>query len=325
MSGYNMLKSQYLNRQIRSASKRLSSLLKRPIVWIPPQHIAIEITNTCNLRCPMCKMGQRNLGRKIGSMEYNNYCKLIDEVSPYIKSISFPWYGEPFTHKDFYLFVEYASKKELEIRIQTNGTYLNKCKLDYLIGCNVKLITVAIDGLDQETYEKYRVGGNLADIVAGVERLVELRRKKRSNFPKCIQMNFIVMKHNEHQLPHIEEFSRKIGFDNIKIKTVHVDRNEDGKKYLPTDDKYIRYKEDFRLKSGRDTKPGCPTLWHTAVVSWDGKMGLCCIDYDCEYSPGNVFEQGFFNVWFGEKMQSYRQDVLVDKERISICSRCHRI
>jgi len=319
-----MFKNAWINKQLRGGTQRLSSLVKRPFVCVPPQHIAIEVTNVCNLRCPMCKLGQKSLDRQTGLMDYDNYRRLIDEISPYVRRISFPWYGEPFTHKDFEQFVRYASAEGLAIRIQTNGTYLNKCNLNYLVECNIHLISIAIDGLDQETYEIYRVGGNLDEVTAGVRRLADLRNEKGGKYPQHIRMNFIAMGHNEHQLEHVQAFSRKIGADSVKVKTVHVDRTQDGRNFLPADPDLRRYEDDFRLKSGRDTQPGCPTLWRSAVISWDGTMGLCCIDSDCEYSPGNVFEDGFFNVWFGEKMQAYRKHVLTDKAGIPLCKGCHR-
>ncbi|MHC4604061.1 MAG: radical SAM protein [Planctomycetota bacterium] len=319
-----MFRNPRLNKRIGRITESLSVALRRPAVWAPPRGIAVEITNVCNLRCPMCKLGQKRLRRDIGLMDYDSYCKLVDEVSPFVRHISFPWYGEPFARKDLGRFVRYASEKGMVIRVQTNGTYLNKCEIDYLVECNIRSVIVAIDGLEQKTYEVYRVGGNLAEVTEGVRRLAGLRKEQRSRYPEYIKMNFLVMKHNEHELPQVEDFGKKIGVDHVKIKTAHVDRTEEGAKFLPTNPKYCRYEEGFHLKSGRDRTPGCPDLWYSAVISWDGTMGLCCYDYDCEYSPGNVFEKGFFDIWFGDKMQEFRRRVLTDKENIRLCQRCHR-
>jgi MoaA/NifB/PqqE/SkfB family radical SAM enzyme len=118
----------------------------------------------------MCKLGQKRLRRDIGLMDYDSYCKLVDEVSPFVRHISFPWYGEPFARKDLGRFVRYASEKGMVIRVQTNGTYLNKCEIDYLVECNIRSVIVAIDGLEQKTYEVYRVGGNLAEVTVACAR-----------------------------------------------------------------------------------------------------------------------------------------------------------
>ncbi len=319
-----MLTNQWINKQLRGGTKALSRLTKQPLILTPPQHAAIAFTSVCKLRCPMCKLGQKKLDREIGLMDFDKFRRLIDEISPFVRRISFPWYGEPFTHKNFEQFVRYASEKGLSIRIQTNGTFLHKCSLDFLTECNIHLISIAIDGLDQKTYEVYRVGGNLDEVTAGVRKLATLRADRNSKYPEHIRMNFIAMRHNEHQLDQVQDFAKKIGADSVKVKTAHVDRTEEGKKFLPTDPKYRRYEDDFCLKSGRDHEPGCRSLWRSAVISWDGTMGLCCIDSDCEYSPGNVFDEGFFKVWFGEKMQKYRKDVLTDKSRIPLCKGCHR-
>jgi len=319
-----MLRNQWANKQLISVTEKLSAALRRPVVWAPPRHIAAEVTNFCNLRCRMCKWGQRVLERDKGFMDYDKFCKLIDEISPNVRRISFPWYGEPFTRDDFGRFVRHASGRGMTIHIQTNGTFLHKCELDYLTECNVRSVSVAIDGLEQETYEAYRVGGNLAEVVDGVKRLVTLRRERGGRYPERIEMNYLVMKHNEHELPRVREYGRNLGFDRVKIKSPHVDRTEEGRKLLPTDPQYRRYEDGFLLKSGRDRKPGCRDLWRSAVISWQGAMGLCCMDSDCEHSPGNVFDEGFFPVWFGRKMQAWRRAVLKNKAGIPLCKDCHR-
>jgi len=319
-----MFRNQWINKQLISATEKLSVALRRPVVWAPPHHIAAEVTNFCNLRCPMCKLGQRSLGRERGLMDFESFRRLLDEITPYVRRISFPWYGEPFTRKDFGRFVRCASDCGMVVHVQTNGTFLNKCELDYLTECNVRSVSVAIDGLTQETYETYRVGGDLAEIVAGVKRLLALRTERGSRFPERIEMKFLVMSHNEHEVPQVEAFAREVGFDRAKLKAPHVDRCDEGQGWLPSDPKYRRYEDGFLLKSGRDRQPGCPDLWRSAVISWDGTMGLCCIDSDCEHSPGNVFEEGFFGVWFGERMRSYRRLVLKNKEALPLCRDCQR-
>ncbi len=320
-----MLKNYWFNRKICKVGLKLSGWLGKPVTLGPPRHISMEVTSFCNLRCPMCKLGQKSLGRDVGLMDYDKYCKLLDEISPFVSQISFPWYGEPFTRKDLGQFVRYASEKGMVVQVQTNGTYLNKCEIDYLVECNVRSIIIAIDGLEQKTYEIYRVGGDLAQVIAGVKRLVSLRQERRSIYPQRIQMNFLVMKHNEHELPYVEEFGKELGVDRVKIKSAHVDRTKEGVEFLPTNPKYCRYDETMHLKSKRDKVRGCSDLWRSTVVSWDGTMGLCCIDYDCEYSPGNVFDDGFFKVWFGDKMRQLRRRVLTDKANIEICKRCCKI
>lgn len=319
-----MFSNPWINKQLISVSEKLSQRLHRPVVWAPPRRVAMETANFCNLRCPMCKLGQRSLERDIGTMDYEKYCRLIDELYPYVRRISFPWYGEPFAHQDFGRFVQYASDKGMVIHILTNGTYLNRRDIEYLVECRVHSVGVAIDGLEQATYEQYRRGGDLAEVTAGVKRLAALRKQHASPYPERIEMKFLVMSHNEHELPRVQAFGRELGCDKVTVKAIHMDGTEEGKALLPTDPEHRRYDQDVRLISARDRTPGCPDLWRSAVLSWDGTMGLCCMDGDCEHSPGNVFDEGFFAVWFGKKMQTFRQLVLTSKESIPLCRNCHR-
>jgi len=315
----------WLNKELGKISQKMSLVMRRPIIWGYPRHISLEVTSFCNLQCPLCKLGKKQMERDSGMMDFDKYCRLIDEISPFVENISFPWYGEPFTRKDLGRFVRYASEKGMAIDIQTNGTFLHRCEIDYLVECNIHNLIVAIDGLEQKTYEIYRVGGNLSEIVEGVKRVISLRQESKRRFPEKIQMHYIVMHHNEHELDQVEAFGKEIGFDRVKIKSPHVDRTETGRKFLPSNPKFCRYEDDMSLKSKRNEISGCSDLWRSSVITWDGTMGLCCFDSECEYSPGNVFEDTFSSVWFGKRMQEYRRLVLVEKNNIPLCKNCHKV
>ena len=58
-------------------------------------------------------------------------------------------------------------------------------------------IIVSLDGVDQETYAKYRVGGQIERVFDGVRRLVAAKQQLGAQTP-LINLQFIVMKHNEH-------------------------------------------------------------------------------------------------------------------------------
>ena len=62
----------------------------------------------------------------------------------------------------------------------------------------------------------------------------------------------------------------------------------------------------------------CYTPWFMVNVMPNGDVNFCC-DYN-DYIIGNITENSLLEIWFGEKAQKYREEIL--KNRFSICKRC---
>jgi radical SAM protein with 4Fe4S-binding SPASM domain len=50
----------------------------------------------------------------------------------------------------------------------------------------------------------------------------------------------------------------------------------------------------------------CPGLWKTPVIRWDGELMACCADIDGELKIGNLRDEPFDALWFGERMNELR-------------------
>lgn len=70
-------------------------------------------------------------------------------------------------------------------------------------------------------------------------------------------------------------------------------------------------------------KDPCKLLWHTINIMWDGRVTICCIDYEGEYVLGDLKRNSLEEVWFGELSLKYKQ---YHKKRnydiIPICKKC---
>ena len=60
-----------------------------------PVAIAIEPTNICNLRCPLCASGASILNRPKGIMGYEDFRKIIDMLPSSVTDIYLWGQGEP--------------------------------------------------------------------------------------------------------------------------------------------------------------------------------------------------------------------------------------
>ncbi len=301
-----------------------SRLLRRPIVWGYPLMLMVEPTNICNLKCPMCPSGNGTLTRSRGKMKLENFKHVIDEIGEYLVLILFWNQGEPFINRSFIDMIALAKAKGIPTMTSTNGHYLRTVEeAEAIIKSGLDEIIVSLDGTDQETYEKYRVGGKFKTVMDGIELLIQRKNELKSRRP-IIHLQFLVFKHNQQQIDQVTEIGRKIKVDRLSLKSAQVYTKEQAEAYLPDDDKYRRYENTGRgHKMKLKPQNWCKVIWYSSVLNWDGMAAPCCFDKDGDYAYGNAFnEHGYKLLWTGREIQSFRRQILKDRAGMDICGNC---
>lgn len=243
-----------------------------------PVDIIIETTNRCNLDCIMCP--QSDLTRPRGEMSFDVWKKIIDEIAA--ESItSRIWcaiMGEPLLlGNKIITMIEYASKKGLNVHLNTNATLMNKDMTNALIESGVKEIIIGLDGTTKETYSKIRCGGDYEKVVQNSLYLLA----KNNGFVKVI-MQFIEMDENCHEIELFKKYWLSKGAT-VKLRPrLGWGLGREAKNLVVGDD-------------GRDF--ACPWLIRTVSIHCDGKMAQCDGDYDGKHSPGDVKSQTIKEVW----------------------------
>jgi len=303
------------------SSMGISNLIKKPIVWGFPPAIFIETTNICNLKCPLCPSGNGTLKRPKGFMEYSTFTRIIDEIKDKTFMVILWNQGEPFLNKDFLKMVKYASDAGLFTLVSTNGNVMPPA--EDIVKSGLDSMIVSFDGTSQETYNKYRVNGDLALLQRNVKSLVEAKRKFKSKTP-LIRQQFLVLKHNEHEIEDMKKLAKELNVDNLEFKTAQIYSKEDVYTFLPENPKYRRYKisgdDNFELKFG--IKNRCSRLWTKPVINWNGEVAICCFDKDIKFKVGNILEKPFGEIWKNDKFQKMRKTILTNRKSIDICRNC---
>ena len=249
-------------------------------------------------------------------MRFEDYKKIIDEMKDVLQLVLLWNYGEPFLNKEIFNIVQYTKKHGIRVETCTNANFLNEKMAERIVDSGLNKITIPIDGTTQKSHSIYRVGGKLDKVISGIKLLVEKRGNK--NTPE-INVDFIVMKHNEKEIPAIKDLVDSLGVDHLNFKTLNVYGDfKLGKEFLPKGKKFSRYSSK---KSNVDSK-FCPRLWDSSVINWDGSVSPCCYDFDCNYNFGNVFEKGFKKIWNNKKYVSFRKQIIKGKNRIELCKNC---
>jgi radical SAM protein with 4Fe4S-binding SPASM domain len=304
------------------SSYYLARLIRKPIHWGMPISISIEPTTSCNLRCPQCPSGLREFTRPTGMLQNDILSKVIDELHPTLTYITFYFQGEPYLNKNFLDYVRYASDRNIYTATSTNAHYLDEETARKTVESGLDRLIISIDGTDQEAYSKYRVGGNLEKVMSGTKNLVHWKRQMKSSTPHII-WQFIVFRHNEHQIEDVKRMGKELGVDEVAIKTAQIYDYENGNELIPLNEKYSRYSAaglSYRIKN--KLLNHCWRMWQGCVITWDGKVVPCCFDKDASYGLGMLSQVTFKSIWKGVAYQHFRGLIQKSRKEVDICANC---
>jgi len=307
------------------SSMYLSRLLGKPLVWGLPPILMVEPTNICNLKCPMCPaiVGKRVLSK--GRLKLVDYKKLLDEIGETIFQIQLWNQGEPFINKDFLEMVRYAKQKGIMTITSTNGHFVGSdAKAEEIVNSGLDQLIISMDGTNQKSYEKYRVGGNYNLVIENLGRIARAKKKLQSKRP-LLELQFIVFKHNQDEIDAIIRLAHDFHLDRLAFKTAMVYTPQQAEKYLDKRQKEEIYRiENGKVKRKQDVPNWCKRLWLNSTVNWDGTVVPCCFDVDSDYIFANVFNerQTFKAAWKNKNYMRFRKALLTNRSAIEMCSNC---
>lgn len=312
-----------LNAAKLFASYYVSKSSGRVIHWGKPLSMEIEPTTSCNLRCPQCPSGLREFSRNTGMLDLELYKKIIDEIHEELVWLILYFQGEPFLNKQFLEFVTYASARNIYTATSSNAHYFTDEIAKATVESGLDRLIISIDGTSQETYSKYRIGGKLEKVIEGTERLLYWKKKLNKRTPHII-WQFIAFKHNEHELPKIKALAKKVGVDELGIKTAQIYDYQNSADFIPENNELSRYEKlldgSYRIKNKLLNQ--CWRMWRGSVITWDGLVVPCCFDKDATHRFGDVSTNSFAEVWSGDKYNQFRQAILKSRKEIDICTNC---
>jgi MoaA/NifB/PqqE/SkfB family radical SAM enzyme len=185
-----------------------------------PASFSFEFGTICNYECIMC-------GGKWSSSIRKNREKLSPLMSPYddsfieqlkffiprLKSCEFLG-GEPFLNSIYYKILDLLLEMHTDIRINitTNGSVFNSKIKSYFEKFPNLNITVSLDSLDENTYQKIRKNGVFKNVMSNIEEF-----KKHNVFRG---LAFCPMIQNAHELPNIIHYCIMNNLD-LAINDVH--------------------------------------------------------------------------------------------------------
>ena len=246
------------------------------------------------------------------------YRKFITENRETLIDIILHFQGEPLMYKQLGEMIAFARQNRIYTMFSTNGQLLAQ-NIDIIRNARPDRIIVSLDGLSDETYTKYRVGGKVQNVLNGLEKLSQLPANERP----FIELQFLVFSHNEHEIPYLQKLKKKYHIDKITLKSAQI-YEKSQVDFLPENKNFSRYEVSesgsFRLKNG--IKNQCKRLIFGTVVCFDGRVVPCCFDKDADHELGSIANQSLHEIRNSKKYIDFVNKVFSNRNEISICNNC---
>jgi hypothetical protein len=293
---------------------RLNMLLRREAIKNYPVKAYIEPTLFCNLRCPACPTGLQLGLRPSASIDVDVFKSAIDEVGDYLFELWMYNWGEPLLHKQTPEMIRYAKDKGIEkIRLSTNLSIpLTDDYIERFVRSGLDDLVVSLDGATQDTYGKYRIRGEIDLVHRNMLRMQEAKTRLGLSTPNII-WQFLVFKHNEHEMKQAQANYRNWGADSIYFYGAEMPFEENAAGFAPsTIPEFNQYHPDHPLqrerKDYRASGKSCSWLYGVFLLNPGGKVSSCCTVVDeaddfAEYSP----RDGFFQAWNSPRFRQARR------------------
>lgn len=300
-------------------------LKSRPYIYI------VDTGNVCNLRCPLCPTGYRGLERPQSLMSLAQFGTIIDKIRDYAVEVILHNWGEPFLNPDILPMIRHAHANGIGTTLSTNLNLVNRGEefLEHVVDSGLEHLTVSIDGTTQDVYEIYRRGGNLSRVLTNLRHLVEYRNRTRRIDP-LVEWQFLVMKHNQHQIEDARSLAAEIGVDRIRFTGAGLPFKEltntaMARDWLSDLPKYRGYSPDRFEPQGYLYDEKCFYLYRAMTVNPKGEVSPCCVVYEQSADFGNLLNDDLSQVWNNEQYRASR--ALFSRQATSsdvetICHRC---
>ena len=281
-------------------------LRSRPYVY------TVDIGNICNLRCPLCPTGIQAHDRSQGFMSFADFERVLAMISPFAIELILHNWGEPFLNPNFLDIVRAAKRAGIGTATSTNLNLVHKdvSFLREVVDSGLDHLVVSLDGVTPEVYAHYRRGGDLEHVLHNLKELCAYKAASGSRTPS-IEWQFLVMKHNQHQIEDARRLAAEIGVDTVRVTgagLLFADLGdvELGRQWLSDLPEYKTYDPEKVRARGYMHEEKCFYLYRAMTVNPRGEVAPCCAMHQQQWDFGNLLEQGLDAVWNDESYRSAR-------------------
>ena len=276
-----------------------------------PEVVQIQTITGCNARCVFCPNSILYDKLPKGTMEWDLFRKIIDEICKYnVKRISPYLMNEPLLDRDLPRKIKYIAenkRKDTIIKINTNGSLLDDEMAEALIESGLDRINFSVHGITKRTYESQMVGLNLEKVLENIDMFLSIKKKKGASKPR-VRVTMVRTREVEKEIDYIKKYWESRG---VKVNIRKLE-NRAKKEIVMRGINSVEWKP-FSI---------CDRMFRQAYITFDGKVVLCCVDWERTTVLGDLNVHTLKDVWNSQYYMELRRKFLKGDLSNMLCSKC---
>ncbi len=309
-----------------------------------PRFIMIELTQGCNLRCPMCRTYR--IGYNERALDRDVFAALADVLFPAAEIVDVRGWGESLLAPDIDDVIRLVGSYEARCRVVTNLSLSKPNTLDLLADTN-SMIDISLDAADQQTLDVCRPGARLNLITRNARRL-SARLAEQGQPGESMRVLATLQSTTLGRLDELVTWAAEVGVRQIVLNEVTLAPG-DPLAVVDIEDRVDAAIERAcaeadtvgvelfagsalgRCAGVRKDVPFCIHPWTYATVGYDGSVGYCdhLIGPMMPFSHmGQITTTAFAEIWNGAAWRDLRRwHVLSERPDLPTyhaCFRCYQ-
>jgi len=281
-----------------------------------PEVYQIEMTNRCNLKCPMC-LRTTDMVREDDVLD-TKLLELMHERGDFGGSyyVELQMAGEPTLHPKLGEVIDYLkSTVGVMVGLSTHGLLIGKKPTVLPALMSLNDLTISVDSVDPDVYAKMRYPAKLPQLLGALETLFgEVVRRKAAGEPvPFIELQLVTTP--------LVEGSGDVG----ALQALMEDRGWDQHAAVRvTNDCFVEMQG--RGKVEKRSADICLNPFSSVSIAHNGDVVSCCYIFDPKRDQvnyyGNLYDNSLAEIWASERVQAMRRSHIEGKQK-DACATCY--
>lgn len=283
-----------------------------------PRAMDVELTNVCNFHCLMCPVGIGVQNRAKGYMSEEVFSLVLAQAAENKTPLRFILWGEPTLHPHWLEWFTRCVEQGVPVHFNTNGSRISEDDMRRLVEVGVHSVKFSFQGVDRKSYSEMRNTDYFEELLGKVQRLHEIRGDASSPY---IHVSTTITYEGPEL---VAAFRARVETmtDKVTIGRTELGRFDMSKAKLK--DEELAALERMRREDKLVRKhPRCPEAFDKLSVYWDGRVSVCCRDFEGTMLAGDIRENTLAEIWQSATANEYRQALLRGEyDRFALCRVC---
>lgn len=309
------------------------------VTLLGPFQIRINPTDViCNHACPMCylqylppeDLRSEKIRERNQWMLLDDYKQLFDGMPPGLTEVNIVGGGEPLAHPDVVGIMEEVKSRNLRGYLMTNGTLMKPKISERMVQIGWNRTRCSVHSGDAETFKAIH-GVNKFDTLKENMKAFHKFRVEANKQKSCVfSIVNVLQKENLHNIEAMFDFAEEVGVDYVEFELI-VPLSID--KMLTIEElthikatmaelvpkySFASNAERFLAKIFKEAEIGrdntfyrpanrCSVGYDSAFIKAMGEVVPCCFSDEV---MGNVKNQTFEEIWYGDKYRKFRKRLM---------------